>query len=441
MFKRLVPIIFLFACVLVVGLNAQTSTASRETNRLQHEIHTSTKSPALMGFNATYGGSGAEEANSVIQTSDGGYLLAGYTSSFGAGQDDAWLVKGDADGNPQWNKTYGGVGRDHATSVLQTGDGGYAFAGYTNSYTYPSYDNDAWLVKTNSSGDVEWAKTYGGTSQDVIWSFTKSQDGGYALAGSTSSFGVSGIKFWLFKTDSNGNAAWNTTYGTASVDVAYSIIQTSDDGYMLAGSTDVNNTDFYVVKTDSGGNLQWNETYGGDGYDVAHSVVQTTDGGYAIAGWTDSIGQDGWLIKILSNGVEQWNQTYGGSGADVLNSVIQTTDGGYALGGQLNPSGILQVAWLVKTDLSGNVQWNETYGGNVNSWVDSLIQTSDGGYALTGYMYGSSGTADFLLIKTDNYGIIPEISAFWILPILMIASSMLVLYLRKSNRYHISHPV
>jgi hypothetical protein len=366
----------------------------------------------------TYGGPYTDWAYSVIQTSDGGYALAGHTNSYSAGgQPDAWLVKTNSSGNMQWNKTYGGSGADWAYSVIQTSDGGYALAGSTNSSG--AGEADFWLVKTDSSGNMQWNKTYGGTSYDWAHSVVQTTDGGYALAGGTTSFGAGEADFWLVKTDSSGNMQWNKTYGGPKFDFAQSLIQTSDGGYALAGYTysyGAGDYDFYLVKTDGSGNMQWSKTYGGTKTEVAYSVVQTTDGGYALAGETDSYGAgnyDFWLVKTDSSGNQQWSKTYGGASDDVVFSVIQTSDDGYALLGYTYSYGAGDSDfWLVKTDSSGIVQWLQTYGGTGSDSGQSLVQTSDGGYALAGATnsYGG-GDFDFWLVKTDKFGAIaPELA-------------------------------
>ena len=202
----------------------------------------------------------------------------------------------------EWNKTYGGANGDLAYSVIQTNDGGYALAGYTASFGAVLID--FWLVKTDSAGNLVWSQTYGGANFDEAYSMIQTSDGGYALAGYTESFGAGAADFWLVKTDSAGNLVWSRTYGGANGDVAYSVIQTSDGGYALAcmtASFGAGWSDFWLVKTDSTGNMIWSQTYGGANDDVAYSVIQTNDGGYALAGFTKSFGaggQDFWLVKV-----------------------------------------------------------------------------------------------------------------------------------------------
>ncbi len=189
-----------------------------------------------------------------METSEGGYALAGDTSSFGAGDMDFWLVKTDSDGNEQWNQTYGGADLDSANSMIQTGDGGYAIAGHTSSFG--GGGPDFWLVKTDSNGNMHWNQTYGGTNYDFAYSVVQTGDGGYAIAGHTESFGVGAYDLWLVKTDSDGNEEWNQTYGGTDSDSAYSMVQTSSGGYAIAGSTNsfgAGDMDFWLVKTDSNG--------------------------------------------------------------------------------------------------------------------------------------------------------------------------------------------
>jgi hypothetical protein len=353
-------------------------------------------------WNITYGGADYDEAMSVVQTGDG-YALAGYTRSFGAGASDSWLVKTDLDGNMMWNQTYGGADVDIALSVVGTGDG-YALAGYTMSFGAGLAD--FWLVKTDSAGNMMWNQTYGGADYDFAYSVVQTGDGGYALAGYTMSFGAGGYDIWLVKTDSTGNVQWSQTYGGADYDIALSVVETGD-GYVLAGSTDsfgAGEWDFWLVKTDSAGNMMWNQTYGGADVDIALSVVGAGDG-YALAGYTWSFGagaSDSWLVKTDLDGNMMWNQTYGGASDDEAMSVVGTGDG-YALAGYTWSFGAgASDSWLVKTDLDGNMMWNQTYGGAGADIALSVVETGDG-YVLAGST-GSfgAGLADFWLVKVAS---------------------------------------
>ncbi|NQV19234.1 MAG: T9SS type A sorting domain-containing protein [Armatimonadetes bacterium] len=309
----------------------------------------------------TFGGDNRDVAYSGQKTSDGGYIIAGRTESFGAGERDFWLVKTDENGNEEWNQTYGGSGWDGAHSVQQTTDGGYIIAGYTNSYGVGP--KDFWLIKTDENGNEEWNQTYGGSELEHAYSVQQTTDGGYILAGWTNSFAYFS-DIWLVKTDEFGNEEWNQNYGHVTVsEGAASVQQTTDGGFILAGykSFDLDESDFLLVKTDEDGNEEWNQTYGGIYNAGASSVQQTTDGGYIIAGGIDSYGGllDFFLVKTDGNGNEEWNQTYGGNSHESASSVQQTTDGGYIIVGYTNSYGAGQADfWLVRLDTEVSMEVN-----------------------------------------------------------------------------------
>ena len=314
------------------------------------------------GFVQTYGGADTDAGNSLVETSDGGYAIAGSTDSYGAGSWDVWLVKTDSSGVMQWNQTYGGTGSDYGWSVVQTTDGGYAVAGYTSSYG--AGDFDVWLVKTDAYGNEQWNQTYGGVDDDRAYSMAQTVDGGFAIAGGTDSFGAGSFDFWLVKSDSNGNVQWTQAYGGADYDYGQSLVGTIDGGYAIAGYTysfGAGQSDVWLVKTDANGVMQWNQTYGGALYEWAYYVVQTSDGGYAIPASTYSYGTssyDLWLIKTDSSGTLQWSQTYGGTGDDGGNSILETINGGYVIVGQTNSYGTVGGdVWLVKTDVESGLAW------------------------------------------------------------------------------------
>jgi len=366
--------------------------------------------PPATEWNKTYGGTWRDWARSVQQTIDGGYIVAGTTESFGAWNGVVWLVKTDPSGNMQWDKTFGGTEGDGAWSVVQTSDGGYIVAGYTCSFSEDGAAgwSDAWLIKTDSAGNMQWNKTYGFRSvSELARSVLQTGDGGYVFAG------IIGYgDFWLVKTDSAGNQQWAKTFGGADLDEAWSVAQTSDGGYIIAGLTfsfpDPISADygyFWLVKTDSNGNQEWAKAFGGRLGECAFSVVQAIDGGYVIAGRTRTFGDGGdsdfWVIKTDLNGNMEWNKTYGGGRDDEAFSVVQTSDGGYMIAGLADSFGAGECDfWLVKTDSAGNKQWDKTLGGTSYDLAYSIVQTSDGGYVVAGITQSfGAGAYDFWLVK------------------------------------------
>jgi hypothetical protein len=362
-------------------------------------------------FAKTYGGTSDDVPRFVRQTSDGGYIVVGETSSFGAGSYDIFLIKTDAYGNLQWAKAYGGASYDYAYSVQQTSDGGYIVAGATDSFGEGWYD--IFLIKTDAYGNLQWAKAYGGASYDYAYSVQQTSDGGYILMGGTWSFGAGSFDIFLIKTDENGNIQWAKTYGGTREDYGFSFQQTSDGGYILAGETvsfGAGLSDIFLIKTDANGNVQWAKTYGGTSDDLPRFVRQTSDGGYIVVGETYSFGagySDIFLIKTDANGNVQWAKTYGGTDYDLAFSVQQTSDGGYIAAGYTRYVDIFSsyYVFLFKTDANGNVSWAKIYGGGIIDGTFSFQRTSDNGYIVAGWTYSfGAGSFDIFLIKTDANG-------------------------------------
>lgn len=364
--------------------------------------------------------------------------MFGFAYSFGT---DAWLVKTDAYGNMEWNKTIGG-----AASFIQTLDGGFAFVG-TNASSIDGYIpvgsmpdgfwSFVWLAKTDEYGNMEWNQTYDGETDYYIGSsLVQTTDGGYALAGNSfSSFGEYD-DLLLIKTDPYGNMEWSKSYGGSEQESDPGLVQTSDGGFALVSKTYSyceGYADVWFIKTDESGNIEWNQTYGGARMDCPTSLIQLSDGRFVIAGGTSSFGDGGydfWLIKTDNDGNVEWNQTYGTENMDTNPSLVQTSDGGFALAGYTHTDPLADFL-LVKTDNLGNMLWNQTYPGGAVLGLPSLIQTLDGGFALSGAK-GSfeTGDYDFWLIKTDA----PDIQKFpsWIiLPLFLIIITLVSVILRK----------
>lgn len=293
----------------------------------------------------------------AIKTADGGYALAGCSSD----SLTFYLMKTDAYGVREWGKTCSFLSSffelHELSAVIQTSDGGYALVGYQGLRA----DKNMYLVKTNANGNPEWAKTYGGIDFACGSSVVQTADGGYAVVGDSGSYEAGGYDMYLVKTDAYGNQEWAKTYGGSNHDYARCVVQTADGGYVLAGQTYSyavgGLTDLYLVKTDSEGNQEWQRTYGGEHHDGASSLVLTADGGFAIAGDIYENGSiaDVYLLKTNADGHQEWTRNYGGDHDEFGYSMIQTLDGGYALAGSTTSFDADGVdMFVVKTDAGGN---------------------------------------------------------------------------------------
>jgi hypothetical protein len=359
----------------------------------------------IVQWNATYGGTGQDDAFAFVQTSDGGYALAGRTLG------DVYLVKTDAGGKMQWEKTYGGQYGDEGFSIVQTSDGGFAVAGRSHSFN-PYGRSDMYLVKTDKMGNFQWNKTYGELwTYEGASSMVQTGDEGFVLAGHSYP-GIGDQDIYLVKTDSNGGMQWNKTYAGTGADTyqVHSVVQTGDGGYAVAGSCYDHSTEdtlAFLIKTDSVGEITWSQSYGARNCQ-AFSMVQTGDGGYALAGMNFTYGAasnygDAWLVKTDSLGNMTWSRNYGSSSHyshEFAQSLVQTTDGGYTLAGRKRYNYEDYNLYLVRTDAYGYMQWNITYGGTDEDFAMALVQTADGGYATAGCTesFGTGGD-DFWLVK------------------------------------------
>ena len=366
-------------------------------------------------FEVRHGGSSGDYGYSVKQTTDGGFIVTG--STIGISQEYIYLLKTNKNGVEEWSKTLGDTNTYscYGRNIQLTNDGGYIIVG---NVTVSGSEGEVYLIKTDGSGNEQWSKTFGGTEYDYGNSVKQTTDGGYIICGSTLSFGNMNGQYdsYLIKTDDNGNEQWSKTFGGLGNEESYSVIQTSDGGYILSGYTSsIGNggNDVYLIKTDGSGNEQWSKTFGGSGTEWGRSVKQTSDGGFIISGFTVSFGNgdsDVYLIKTDGSGNEQWTKTFGGTSSDEGYSVEQTMDGGYIIvGNTLSfvqfPNSVGYDIYLIKTDGSGNEQWFKSMGGTGYDDGYSVEQTTDGGYVLTGYSStNSNGVSDVYLIKTDENG-------------------------------------
>jgi len=362
------------------------------------------------GWLKHYGGSNEDVARSIQQTSDGGYIVAGSTKSYTYGDSDIAIYRLNSNGNKIWFKHYGGTQIDEAYSIQQTSDGGYIVTGKTASYSYGS--DDFAIYKLNSSGNKVWFKHYGGANSDDAYSIQQTSDGGYIVAGNTWSYSYGNEDFAIYKLDSSGNKVWFKHYGGTGGDNGRSIQQTSDGGYVVVGSTEsftYGNPDIAIYKLNSNGNKVWFKHYGGTLWDIGFSIQQTSDGGYIVAGYTESYtygNYDFAVYKLDSSGNKVWFRHYGGTGNDPARSIQQTSEGGYIVAGhsQSYAYGLWDTA-IYKLDSNGNKIWFKHYGGTGYDAGWSVQQTSDGGYIVAGYTDSyTHGQKDFAIYKLDSAG-------------------------------------
>ncbi|REC47056.1 T9SS type A sorting domain-containing protein [Chryseobacterium pennipullorum] len=405
---------------------------------LVYSVLTAQNAPSIQ-WQKTLGGSNGDQANSVQQTSDGGYIVAGDSYSTDGdvtenhGASDYWIVKLDAAGSIQWQKSLGGNFYDTAKSIRQTADGGYIVAGESYSTDGDVTGNhggaDYWIVKVDSSGNIEWQKSLGGSNNDTARSAQQTSDGGYIIVGESFSndgdvTGNHGYNdYWVVKLDSSGNIQWQKSLGGAAYDRGNSIQQTSDGGYIIAGgsnSTDGDitgnhgNEDFWIVKLDSSGIIQWEKSLIGNLADGAESIQQTPEGEYIVAGGSHStnseiptsFGESNYCVaKLDSNGTTLWQKYFGGSGNDYAYATQQTSDGGVIVaGGTGSANGNIVGShgeadyWIIKLDSSGILQWQKPLGGGAFEDAYSMQQTADGGYIIAGLTFSSDGDI------TTSYG-------------------------------------
>jgi hypothetical protein len=375
----IISILIFFILLLVILISCEKPGYGSIKNDQTVEENDTTKKIIRISWQKTFGGSNSDYANFVQQTTDGGYIIAGGSASNDGdvsdnhGKFDFWIVKLTSTGELEWQKSLGGSANDYASSIQQTTDGGYIIAGYSGSNDGDVSGNhgkrDSWIMKLTSTGELEWQKSLGGSNTDYANCIQQTTDGGYIIAGySESNDGdVSGNRgyddYWIVKLTSTGELEWQKSLGGSANDYASSIQQTTDGGYIIAGSSGSNDGDVlgnhgerdsWILKLTSIGKLEWQKSLGGSCLDRAISIRQTTDGGYIIAGYSESNdgdvsgnhgSYDSWIVKITSTGELEWQKSLGGSNSDYARFIQQTTDGGYIIAGGTDSNDV---------DVSGN---------------------------------------------------------------------------------------
>lgn len=337
------------------------------------------------------GGDKNDEGLYVLSTEDKGCLVLGYTESISMGDRDIWLIKFDEAGEIQWDKKYGGKGRDYAKTVLKTEEG-YVIAGTSNSTSSKNWDYDILLIKTDFNGTQDWSYTYGGEGFEETNSILQTEDGSYIIAGSTSSYGTKDVgDLWIVKLDNDGNHIWNRTFGNIGFDEGRSIIEV-ENGYVIAGKTksysnNTNYADAWLLKVNKTGHHEWNYTYGFENNDLFNQILLTNDGFIAV-GHTQNISNDRWngfILKTDNNGKKEWERTILEEKDTGISSIEQITDG-YILVGFIGSYGMGEDDLLVeRIDNNGERVWIESYGGDYSDagvWIDHGFEDY---YYITGY--------------------------------------------------------
>jgi len=362
-------------------------------------------------FNNTFGDASYDYGRSLIELNDGGYLIAGNTSLLGDNYSNALLIKIDHTGKEKWKRDYTFSSVDRLNMVKELQDGSLIAAGFTMSST--NYSKDILVIKTDAQGNLEWQRSYGDTQDETANSIDISSDGGLIISGEVINENTGFSLCYLIKIDDEGELAWSNTFGGSLNDNGHSVISTNDAGFAITGMTRSlgdSNGDMWLIKVNANGQMEWERTYGGDYTEYGRTIQQTVDGGYIIIGQTESFAlgyNDAYLIKTDAQGNEMWSQTFGGQGTDQGRQVVSTLDEGYLISGYTDSFGTLGGFnfWLVKANSLGELEWQRFYGEQGDDRGLSGIQTSDGGYAIAGYTNsGTSSASDILFIKTDNNG-------------------------------------
>ncbi len=436
--KQLVAVLLFF---MLLSCSRDTGTMELQENTISFK--------GEVAWMHSFGGSGEDTPRSVIETTDGGFAIFGFSDSTDGdlapktnNVNDYWLIKTDAEGNLLWSRTYGGSKDDRGQAVIQTSDGGYAITGYAMSDDGDGSNNegfhDNWVLKLDSQGTIEWEQSFGFSGHDHSYDIVESDDGGLFFTGflditsakadgytdksySLTRHGVG--EFWGTKLNAQGTLEWRKYFGGTNNDRAHAVVTAHDQGYVMAGFSesddfDISNArgsyDFWVVKIGDEGELIWEHSYGGTGIDIAQDIAKTEDGGYIITGSTISTDgdisashgeSDVWVIKIDVQGALLWERTYGGAAFDAAESIRPTQDGGYVISGNskstdqdLTSNTGENDLWILKIDAQGTILWQQAFGGTDLEFAFDAMESSDNGLLLA----GESKSTDFIGIENKG---------------------------------------
>jgi hypothetical protein len=355
-----------------------------------------------------YVGGAIDEFYAVIPTPDGGLFAAGDTESYGAGVKDGWALKLSSSGDVEWQKALGGTSWDWVNAAAVTSDGDYILAGDTRSFGIGVEDH--WVVRLSPDGSVVWDKTFGGSDIDNVYGVSATSDGGCIVAGYKDFNGGAVMgSVWVTRLSTTGSVDWSKTYDGSAADFGWSVRSTSDGGCIVAAQTYSFGAgayaDAWVLKLSSAGAVEWGEKFGGStGHEYAYAACQASDGGYIVSGFTESVGaggQDGWLTKLSATGEVEWQKALGGSGNDYLRALAATPDGGcIAVGDTASFGAGGYDAWVVKLSSTGTVEWQKRFGGSSNDYGYGVSTIPGGGYAVAGATssFGSGGQNAWVIV-------------------------------------------
>ena len=442
--------------IVIIGLVLFCGCNSDEISETEINDDTVVGFQAEIDWIKTFGGSNEETAQSVIQTSDGGFAVIGFTNSADGDitdktllVNDFWVLKLDAQGDIQWNNTYGGSGDDRGQAIQQTTDGGYILAGYSMSDDGDGSNNegfhDNWVVKLDAGGNIQWESSFGFAGHDHAYDILQTADGGYFVSGfldvtgsdgegnsSRSSLSAHGVgEFWANKLDAEGNLEWRRFFGGTNNDRAYSVTQANDGGFVLAGASESEDFDiseangsydFWVIKINPDGDLVWERSFGGSGIEISESIVNTRDNGYLVVGKTNSTdgdvssnkgNSDVWIVKINDSGKMAWEKTFGGTDFEGAESIIASNNGGYIITGnsrsrdnQLSENFGENDIWIMKINEEGSMLWEKSIGGSGLDFGFDAVETFNGEVIVVGETSSqdfdieiNQGLKDLVIIK------------------------------------------
>ncbi len=368
--------------------------------------------PALL-WSQTYGGALLEKGYAVKELPDGGFIFSGETQSFGAGSYDFYLVRTNAQGDTLWTGAYGGTGFEFGYGVTTAPDGGFLVVGVTTSFG--AGGRDGFAVRVDADGNLVWQSPYGGASQDAIMDVCRTFADTYVLIGTSYSLGPGTSGLWFLEIDDDGNVVRESSHGGAGADTGWRVLQTSEGGFIVGGFTTsfgAGDKDLWLVKLDAVGGLEWANTYGGVGDDRGYGLAIVPEVGYLLSGYTSSFGAGGtdmYLVLTDDAGAPTWTRTYGGPGNEIGYAVVPPCGGGILLAGSTTSiaPGDLNT-YVVHTDMNGDTLWTTTYAVSGDDWAEALQQTQDGGFVLGGSADpGATGNRQLYLVRLEGSGPTP----------------------------------